>query len=277
MFQWTEHKSTRSQKNFGGSETTETTYRYQKEWSERAVDSSRFHEAGGHRNPPMTVSSARFDSPDVRIEAYRVDRGLLTEVSAFTGVDPQSTSIPSDYRKLADTLYRGQDETNPAIGDIRIRYTGVPAQPMSVVAAQTSGTLAPFHASNGYRIALAEPGAVAAPAMFRDKAQQESLWTWVWRAVGFVLMLLGFVLIANPLSVLVGVIPIFEELVGVGTFLLALIIAVPATLIVISAAWFAHRPLIGGGLIVAGLAGAYLLRRLHRPPAPPTHFLPVNG
>src|SRR2546421_714999 len=31
MFQWTEQKSTRSQKNFGGSETTETTYSYHKE------------------------------------------------------------------------------------------------------------------------------------------------------------------------------------------------------------------------------------------------------
>src|SRR5437868_13646566 len=30
MFQWTEQKTTRSQKNFGGSETTETTYSYHK-------------------------------------------------------------------------------------------------------------------------------------------------------------------------------------------------------------------------------------------------------
>jgi hypothetical protein len=34
---------------------------------------------------------------------------------------------------------------------------------------------------------------------------------------------------------------------------LALIIAVPLTLIVIAAAWIAHRPLVGVGLIVAGL------------------------
>jgi len=30
----------------------------------------------------------------------------------------------------------------------------------------------------------------------------------------------------------------------------------------------------GGGLILAGLALAFLLRRLHRPP--PRHFLPVG-
>src|SRR5438046_8252577 len=45
MFQWTEHKTTRTQKNLGGSETTETTYSYRKEWADHAVDSSRFHAA----------------------------------------------------------------------------------------------------------------------------------------------------------------------------------------------------------------------------------------
>jgi hypothetical protein len=149
----------------------------------------------------------------------------------------------------------------------------------SVVAAQGSGTLAPFHAANNYRIALAEPGVVPAAAMFRDKAEEEALWTWIWRAVGFVLMLFGFVLMANPLSVLVGVIPLFEELVGIASFLLALIVAAPLALIVIAAAWIAHRPLVGAGLLVAGLGLGYLVRRLHRrpaqpPPPPPTHFLP---
>jgi hypothetical protein len=280
MFQWTEHKSSRSQKNLGGSETTATTYSYQKEWSESAVDSSRFREAGSHRNPPMPVSSATIDSPEVRLGAYRVDRAVLSEVSAFTAFDPQNPNLPAGYRKLGDMLYRGDDSAAPAIGDIKIRYAAVPAQTISVVAAQGSGTLAPFHAANGYTIALAEPGVVPAASMFRDKAEAEGLWTWIWRAVGFVLMLFGFVLMSSPLSVLVGVIPLLEELVGIASFLLALIIAVPLTLIVIAAAWIVHRPLVGVGLIVAGLGLAYLLRRLHRRPVqpplppPPTHFLP---
>ena len=46
--------------------------------------------------------------------------------------------------------------------------------------------------------------------------------------------------------------------------MLALLLALPLTLIVIAAAWITHRPLIGGALIVAGLGLAYLLRRLHR-------------
>jgi hypothetical protein len=275
MLQWTEHKSTRTQKNLGGSETAETTYSYHREWADHPVDSSHFHEADGHRNPTMPVRSATIDSQDVRLGVYRVDRGLLDAVTAFGAFDPApSANLPAGYRKDGDMLYRGEDNSAPALGDIRIRYAAVPAQTISVVAAQAGGTLAPFHADSGYKIALAEPGIVPAAAMFREKAQEESILTWILRAVGFVVMLIGFWLMASPLSVLVGVVPFFEELVGIGAFLLASMIAVPLALTVIAAAWIAHRPLIGGGLIVAGLALAFLLRRLHRPP--PRHFLPVS-
>ena len=275
MFQWTEHKSTHTQKNLGGSETTETTYSYHKEWADHPVDSSHFHEAEGHRNGAMPVRSATIDSREVRLGVYRVDRGVLDEVAAFGAFDPApAANLPPGYRKDGDMLYRGDDSGAPALGDIRIHYAAVPAQTMSVVAAQAGGTLAPFHAASGYRIALAEPGIVPAAAMLREKAQEESVLTWVLRAVGFVVMLIGLWLMASPLSVLVGVIPFFEELVGIGAFLLASMIAVPLALTVIAAAWIAHRPVIGGGLIVAGLALAFLLRRLHRPP--PRHFLPVD-
>jgi hypothetical protein len=94
--------------------------------------------------------------------------------------------------------------------------------------------------------------------------------------VGFVVMLVGFWLMSSPLSVLVGVIPLFEELAGIGAFLMALIVSVPLTLIVIAAAWIAHRPLIGVGLIVAAFGLGYLLRRLHRRAPLPTSFLPAG-
>jgi len=114
--------------------------------------------------------------------------------------------------------------------------------------------------------------------MFRDKAQEESLLTWILRAVGFVLMLVGLLLMASPLTVLLGVIPFLETLADIGAFMMALLIALPLTLIVIAAAWITHRPLIGGALVVAAIALGYLLHRLYhaRQPQPPTHFLPTG-
>ena len=279
MFQWTEQKTTHTQKNLGGSETTETTYNYRKEWSDRPVDSSHFREAGGHRNPVMPVHSATFDSPDVQLGPYRIDHGLLESVSAFQAFDPTvAANSPADYRKTGDMLYRGDDPANPAIGDIRIRYSAVPSQTMSVVAAQAGTALAPFGAANGYRIAFAEPGVVPAAAMFREKAHEEGVLTWILRAVGFALMLVAFLLMASPLTTLLGVIPFLETLADVGVFMLALLLALPLTLLVIALAWITHRPLIGGALLVAGFAIGYLLHRLHRArrPTAPTHFLPTS-
>jgi len=276
MFQWVEHKEAHSHKNLGGSETTETTYSYRKEWADHPVDSSHFHEAGGHGNPSMPVRSATIDSQDVRLGAYKIDRGVLDAASAFASFDPgQATSLPAGYSKTGDTLYRGSDPNAPAIGDVRVHYKAVPAQTMSVVAVQTGGVLAAFHDANGYKIALADAGVVPGAVMFKEKAQEESVFTWILRAVGFVLMLIGFWLMGSPLGVVLGVIPLLETMAEAGAFLIALIVSVPLTLVVIAAAWMAHRPLIGVGLIVGAIGLGYLLRRLHRRPAPTT-FLPAG-
>lgn len=288
MYQWVEHKESHTEKNFGGSSTTQTTYSYRREWSENAVDSGRFREPNGHRNPPMPVRSTTIDASDVHLGAYRVADDVLDNVSTFTTLEPRGASLPDGYRQDGDILYRGNDQASPAIGDIRVRYTAVRSQTMSVIAMQQNGALTPFHASNGYTIALAESGTVPAAAMFKEKAHEESILTWVLRPVGFLLMDIGLILTAAPITAVLGFIPLLGDIAGIGAALLSLVVAVPLTLFVIAVAWIAHRPLLGGGLIAAALVLGFLLRRLHRPrqqrrqqqpppPAPPpqqTSFLP---
>jgi hypothetical protein len=270
MFQWEEEKSTRSHKSVGGSETTETTYTYRKEWSDHPFDSSRFHETSGHRNPPMPVESTMTNAGGVRLGAYRIAPDLLAEVTAFTPFEPETA--PPGYQKIGEFLYRGREIDDPAVGDLRVSFRAVPAQTMTVVAELAAGGLTPFHGANGYRIALASSGTLTAGEMFQEKKHEENILTWVLRGVGFILMLVGFMLVFGPLSVLAGVLPFLEGLVEAGGFLVALTLAVPLTLITIAVAWFAHRPLIGAALIVAGIAFAFLIPRLprasNRRPAP---------
>ena len=272
MFQWEEEKTTQSHKSVGGSETTETTYSYRKGWSDHPLDSSRFHEAGNHRNPPMPVESTITNAGGVRLGAYRIAPDLLAEVTAFTLFEPQTA--PSGYQKIGEILYRARDIDNPAVGDLRVSFRGVPAQTMTVVAGLSASGLAPFHGANGYRIALASPGMLTAGEMFQEKKHEENILTWVLRGVGFILMLVGFMLVFGPLSVLAGVLPFLEGLVEAGVFLVALTLAVPLTLTTIAVAWFAHRPLLGAALIVAGVASVFPIRCLppasKRRPAPAT-------
>jgi hypothetical protein len=262
MYQWKEEEKTETEKNVGGSQTKKTTYTYHKEWSSTPIDSGKFKAAQDHRNPPMPVRSTTIDSQDVKLGAYRIDPALLDNVGAFKPFAP--TTTPDGYQAVGDTLYRAQNPSDPVIGDIRITFSAVPAQTMSVVAMQASGILAPYHGAAGYQVGLAEPGIVTADIMVKEKKQEEHTLTWILRGVGFVVMLIGFLLIGGPLGALAAFLPFLEGIVDVGVFLIAFMISVPLTLLVIAVAWFAHRPLLSIGLIVVGIAAAVGLRMMRR-------------
>ena len=262
MYQWKEETSTTSHQNVGGSKTTETTYNYTKQWSAQPIDSGHFKNPSNHQNPPMRERSATFDGTGVKIGVWQVDPSVLDKISAFTPVRAQGPP-PAGYQASGDGYYEGQNPGQPAIGDVRVSFTGVPAQTVSVAAAASSGVLTAFRDKNGYTIALAEPGVVGADVLFHDEKKSESTLTWILRGVGFVVVLIGFVCIARPLTMLFAVLPFLESIVGAGVFLVALTLAIPVTLLTISVAWIVHRPLIGGLLLVGAIAAFFLLRQLH--------------
>jgi len=268
MYQWKEESKSQSTQSVGGSKTTETTYTYTHVWSDQPIVSTQFKVRDGHQNPPMQVRSATFNAGEVKLGAYRVDPSLLNKVATFTPLQVQSAP-PAGYQAAGDGFYQGQNPGNPAIGDMRVSFADVPAQTVSVAAAQSGGVLAGYRDANGYTIALAEPGVATAAALFHDEQKSESQLTWILRGAGFVAMLVGFVCITRPLTMVFAVLPFLESLVGAGAFLVALTLAVPITLVTIAVAWIVHRPVIGGLLLVAAVAAVYLLRKLHpRRPAP---------
>ena len=270
MYQWKEETSSQSQQSVGGSKTTKTTYTYQRVWSAQPIVSTQFKVSDGHQNPPMQLRSATFDGAEVKLGAYRVDPSLLNKVATFTPLQVQSAP-PAGYQAAGTRFYQGKDPNQPAIGDVRVTFTAIAAQTISVAAAQSNGVLTAYRDANGYTIALAEPGVVTASGLFHDEQKSEGRLTWILRGAGFVAMLIGFVCVTRPLTMLFAVLPFLESLVGAGAFLVALTLAVPITLLTIAIAWIVHRPLIGGGLLVGAVVALFLLRRLHpRRPTVPT-------
>jgi hypothetical protein len=261
MYQWREETHSETHENVGGSKTTETTYTYRRDWSATPLVSSGFHHPEGHANPAMTVNSQTFDASETRLGAYRLSPALLSQISAFTAQDP-GAAIPDGYRRDGDALYRGNDPANPAVGDLRIRFEAVPAQTYSVVAALAGGALAEYRGARDVTIALAAPGVVSAAQQFKAKVAEENTWTWILRGAGFVAMLIGFLLVARPVSMVLAILPFVEGIAEAGAFLIALILAIPLTCLIIAIAWIAHRPVIGGLLIVAAIGAFLLLHRL---------------
>ncbi|HLY55046.1 MAG TPA: TMEM43 family protein [Stellaceae bacterium] len=265
MYQWKQEEHEESHTSVGGTKTTEKTYTYTKVWSEEPIDSSSF-KADNHRNPPMPVRSETFDGGDVKLGAYRLEPSVLDQVDAFKPFDGSGGEAPAGWRRDGDEFYHGAGPGSPAIGDVRVRFTAVPGQTISVVAKLAGGALVEYRDPDGYRIALVEPGTVSADELFKAKQQEENLWTWILRGAGFVLMLIGFMLIAGPISMVLAFLPFLEGIAETGVFIVAVTISVPLTLVVVAVAWIAHRPVYGIGLLVAAVGAFILFRRMHKRP-----------
>ncbi len=261
MYQWEEESKTESQQNVGGSKTTTTTYSYRRVWLDHPVDSSRFHGQGDHQNPAMPVRSQIIDAADVGLGAYKVDAPVLNRLATFSPL-PALPAAPPGYQASGDAFYRGRNPGQPAIGDLRVTFQGIASQTVSVVAASAGGMLTAYRDSNGYTIALAEPGAVTAEALFKDEKKAESILTWILRGVGFLGVLIGLVCMTMPLTMLFAVLPFLESIVGAGAFLAALTLSVPVTLITIAIAWIVHRPLIGILLLAGAAVSLFLLGKI---------------
>jgi hypothetical protein len=253
----------------GGTKTTETTYSYRSDWSPQPINSAEFKHPDGHRNPAMPVHGESFDSSDVKLGAYRLGGAVLDKITDFQPFTPDgSAAVPEGYQRDGDGFFHGTGSTAaPAVGDLKISFTAIEAQPVSVVAGLSGGTLAAFHDTGGYTIVMAQPGIASADELFRAKKHEENIWTWILRGAGCVAMLIGFMLIARPVAMLLAFLPFLEGIAETGIFLVALTLTLPLALLTIAIAWFAHRPLIGGALIAAAIALFILFRRMHRRPA----------
>jgi len=255
MYQWHEDKKTETTRDLGGKETQTTVYSYRMAWSDQPQDSTKFQQRRGHGNPSMPSRGALIEAGDARIGAIRLTNAVLSGLDNFQPMAHPSP-VPRNFREADDWLYRGADPLSPAVGDLRIRYEIVPAQTVSVVAALRIGILTPHRDANGYEIALIKPGVESAAKMFGEAKQEEALMTWILRGVGFVLALLGFWLMYGPLSAIFAAVPFLEDMVGIGTFFLALPCALFASVTTIAIAWFVHRPIITGVMIACGVAAA---------------------
>lgn len=268
MYQWKEETHSETHKSIGGTKTTRTTYTYSKGWSSTPINSSQFHHPDGHANPPMPLQSETFNSATAKLGVYTLGVDVLEQISAFTSFSPgSSTTLPAGWTREGEMFFHGSGNTsNPTVGDTKVSYTAIPARPISVVAADSGGTLTTYHDSTGYPIVLAALGVASSAELFHAKQRAENHWTWILRGVGFLVMLFGFMLIARPLSVVLAVVPLLEGIASAGTFLIALFLALPLTILVIAVAWVSHRPFVGVGLIVLAVAAFVLIRQLRARP-----------
>ncbi len=277
MYQWKQSEDSQTSNSLGGGSTTTKTYSYSKTWSDEAIDSSRFKRPANHENPDMPFTKRIVTSQDATLGDRTITQPLLSELDDFEALPPPS-SPPDGFTVENGLLYRGDGSPDaPKIGDIRVTFSAVPVQTVSVLAKQNGAELERFTTHNNYQIGSVAAGSVDADQMVRDLRSQEKMLTWILRAVGFVLFFFALLLIAAPLTALADIVPFVGSIVGGSVFVFALGLSIALTLLTVGFAWVAVRPLLGLGLLAAAAASIALYRRLRPRRVPRAPVGPQGG
>lgn len=252
MFQWEEKSKEESKSNLGGSSDTTKTYTYEKVWSETLISSGDFHDSS-YKNPTeMPLRSLTQTASPVTLGGFTLNGELVEEMDRFEPL-PVPESLPKGFKSEGGTVYKSANLESPEIGSLRVTFYEVEPADVSVVALQQGKDLQPYPTKTGTTINMLSYGHVPAGQMFAEAQKANTILTWILRVAGFFLLFLGGVLVFSPFAVLADVIPFLGSLVGFGTALLALLIAIPVGFIIIALAWLAYRPLLGGTLLVLGI------------------------
>ena len=240
----------RTRDKVGGGKETTTTYTYEKAWSSELPQSSSFKNPEDHRNPEkLQVPKQEFVARDATLGRFKLTPEIISKIpgdEALAVSDDQlsnvSPKIQSKLKVEGDQFYLGADPASPEIGDEKISFTILRPGPISVVAAQTNQSFAPYTTKNGREIELVEAGNVAAPQMFANAQAANRLLTWILRGTGFAAMFFGGLLLLGPITALAHVLPFLGSLVGIGFAIVAFFLSAIVSLLVIATAWIVYRP-----------------------------------
>jgi hypothetical protein len=289
IYQWVQRSETKTEKQLGGGEVKKTYYFHDKKWVGEPVSSSDFKPDDGDQRGKVLqnvgtkpYADATEQAKDVKLGAYKLTAAQVDRIGPAEKLpvtDAMLDAVPTEKEKGKLTVssdgafYLPKDpkgsSSDPQIGDVRITFTQLKPQKVSVIARQVKGSFEPWPSPSGSG-ALDElrTGILSKEAMFQQAAEENNLLTWILRVVGFALMGFGIFLVFQPFVVFADVIPFFGNLLSAGVALFAFLIALPLTLITIALGWVAYRPLIGIPLLVGGvviLGGALYLARRHKP------------
>ena len=266
MYQWQETQTTETRNKVGGGEETITRYDYATTWGNGVADSASFRRPGGHENPARPFRDNTLLARDAKLGAFAVPPALIREMGNGEVLPATGLTLSADaahYQAHGEWLYE-QPPANPQVGDMRVQFRVLGAQPVTVVAQQANGTFVPYQTNAGGQINLVKMGLLTPGQVFKSAHDDNVTMTWILRAVGLAVMAIGFSLLFGVFKALAMALPFFGNMVGAATFLVSLILSLTLSTLTIAVAWIAVRPLFalgvlgGGALLVAGL---YVLKR----------------
>ena len=250
---------------------------YDHVWSSDWQDSGTFLVPQGHQNPPMPAPSAILGADDAKLGAFRLGAETLAALQRNPPTEGVKSDLPPGFQSVrlekppsgfifdrTGALYQGKDPQAPVIGDVRVRYAGVPTgQTVTVVARQSDDGFTDYPIARNTSLLLAAVGGYSAETLLDREANAQATLTWLLRLGGVVIMWIGFMLLLGPFATLVSVVPFLGTLAEGLTADIAFVLALILGCVTIAVAWLFVHPLVSVAMIVATLVigGSYIYLR----------------
>jgi hypothetical protein len=233
---------------------------YEMDWVDHWIDASAFRQPRGHANPPRApLHSERFVANLVQLGGYRLSTELQRALPGMATVPPPGATLPENlaasFSVNGDYLQTSASPRNPQLGDLRVSWSAVPRNLVTVVARVDGDTLRPAADASdgqGYQLAL---GDVSVFDLFPDLPTPPVAVAWK-RGLAVVLAALGaFVLLSVRRRALVEPLPrhgIRDDLwlaLGAGALVVGAITAL---------LWLGHDPWRLGWWLAIAMGGAVL-------------------
>lgn len=269
MYAWVETTKSTTNKNTGGSSTTETTYTYEKKWTSDPESSSSFRHAAGHENPSMPFEDQTWRVSSATLGAYTVNPQELT-LPEGRGVplDDAATRLEDGWLLQKDYIINDADAlTSPQVGNIRVRYTALPNNmDVTLFGKASAGQLVPFESKGTSLYRAFTENREAAIATLDSEYR---FWIWFMRALGFFMMWFGLIFCFEPINTMLDVLPMLG---GASRFVINAImfgVALLLSILTIVIAIIAHNIFLLIGLWLLLVGGIIAWSRLRKPRAMP--------
>ena len=166
----------------------------------------------------------------------------------------QDNKVDLEYvHQMGNVLYYGRTANAPEVGDVRITFEKVVPAKVTVVSQVEGNTFKPYTASNKKKFQTLRMGKKSIDEIFEEENESNSMWTWVLRIVGILLVISGFKGLFGFLETILKVVPFLANIFAFGVGIICTIVGLVYSLIVIALAWIFYRPVLG--IIILLIAG----------------------
>ena len=262
-YSWIEVVESNEDINTGGSSNVTTDYFYEKKWTERPSATSTFKDPSGHENSDPIVEDRAFASTEYRVGNYKTKSESIKTAPTLRITSDiivnRGVVIGSDQVFVSgdgNSVY-----SNPNIGDARLSYTAIKGSDTVTIVGALSDNEITLYVNGDEEILRTFVGSRDEALNEAKKEDKRRIWTF--RMIGFLMLLIGLMLVFGPISVLLDIVPVFGALSRGLIFLLSFVISIILWAVAVAISIIAHNIflLIVSLVVTFGLIVYYLKKK----------------